>query len=80
MSISYSDYNHRSEITVFGLTQLKITKKVSPVSKRDVIRIDWVDRHEKPCALEFFLEVGTELKGSVQASKALRKLIATASE
>ena len=80
MSISYSDFTHRAEICVFGLKNIKITKTKALVSKRDIIRIDWIDRHDKPCALEFFLEEGTELKGSVQASKALRKLIATASE
>ena len=80
-SINLSTYNHRSEIHIFGLNQLKITKEKASMSDRDVLRVDWVDQHDKPCSCVFFLdEKASKSKGSIQASKALRKLIATASE
>ena len=81
MSINLSTYDHRNEIHIFGLTQIKITKGKSTISDRDMVRIDWIDQHDKPCRIEFFLdEKASKSKGSIQASKALRKLIATASE
>ena len=81
MSISYNNWNHRNEIHIFGLTQLKITKGISTISDRDMVRIDWIDQHDKPCRVEFFLdEKASKRKGSIQATKELRKLISTASE
>ena len=80
MSISYSDFNNQADICVFGLKNIKITKQKATVSKRDVIRIDWVDRHDKRCNVEFFLDEGTPVKGSIQATKELRKMIATVSD
>ena len=79
MSINLSTYDHRNEIHIFGLTQIKITMDKSKISERDMVRIDWVDRHDKLCRIEFFLEEKAS-KGSIQATKELRKLIATASE
>ena len=80
MSISYSDFTHRAEICVFGLKNIKITKTKALVSKRDIIRIDWIDRHDKACNVEFFVDEGTPVKGSIQATKELRKMIATTSD
>lgn len=79
MSISYTNWNHRNELHIFGLTQLKITLDKSTISDRDMVRIDWIDQHDKPCCVEFFLDEKA-VKGSIQATKKLRKLIATASE
>ena len=79
MSISYTNWNHRNELHIFGLTQLKITLDKSTISDRDMVRIDWIDQHDKPCCVEFFLDE-IAVKGSIQATKKLRKLIATASE
>ena len=78
-SINLSTYNHRSEIHIFGLNQLKITKEKASMSDRDVLHVDWVDQHDKPCSCVFFLDEKAS-KGSIQATKAIRKLIATASE
>ena len=81
MSISYNNWNHRNELHIFGLTQLKITLDKSSISDRDMVRIDWIDQHDKPCRVEFFLdEKASKRKGSIQATKEIRKLIATASE
>ena len=81
MSISYTNWNHRNELHIFGLTQIKITLDKSSISDRDMVRIDWTDNHDKPCRVEFFLdEKASKSKGSIQATKELRKLIATASE
>ena len=79
MSISYNNWNHRNEIHIFGSTQLKITLDKSTISERDVVCIDWIDTHDKPCRVEFFLDEKA-VKGSIQATKEIRKLVATASE
>ena len=76
-SINLSTYNHRSEIHIFGLNQLKIKKEKSAISDRDVIRFDWIDQHDKPCSCVFFLDEKA-VKGSIQATPEIRKLVATA--
>jgi len=78
MSIHLSSYAFAEEISVFSTKQITMKRRLSPVSKRDLIVLEWVDDKGKKCKCEIYLD-GKASKGSIQATKELRKLIATLS-
>ena len=77
MSVHLSSFTHTEEISIFSTKQITMKREVSPVSKRDLIVLEWVDANNKKCKCEIYLE-GKASKGSIQATKEIRKLIATA--
>ena len=78
MSVHLSSYAFAEEISVFSTKQITMKRRLSSVSKRDLIVLEWIDDKGKKCKCEIYLD-GKASKGSIQATKELRKLIATLS-